>query len=100
MALTIKMTPEDLRGAATSLGTILSDMQTDAGKLKSEIDTVTDNWEGAAQSEFHKIFHSDLWPVFEKTLPDVINGMIGQLNGAAAALEAADAEIASKLRGQ
>ncbi|WFR59036.1 WXG100 family type VII secretion target [Anaerocolumna sp. AGMB13025] len=97
MAGTIRITPSELRTAATYLGQRLEAMTTEANSLKTKIDAVTAEWEGAAQSAFVTGFTTDMWPVLSKSLPEVINGIMAQLNATAKALEDTDTEIATKL---
>ena len=67
--------------------------------LKAKIDEITGNWEGAAQSSFIETFESDMYPIMKDTLPEVLEGIASQMNGAADALEQADEEIANAFRG-
>jgi WXG100 family type VII secretion target len=97
MAGTIRITPSELRTASEYLGKRLDAMTTEANSLKGKIDEVTAEWEGAAQSAFVTGFTNDMWPVLSKNLPELINGIMTQLNATAKALEDTDTEIASKL---
>jgi uncharacterized protein YukE len=40
-----------------------------------------------------------MWPVLNNKLPELIQGIISQLNGTAETIEEADAQIAGSLRG-
>ena len=40
-----------------------------------------------------------MYPILKDTLPNVITGIAGQLDGAADAIEQADAEVAKAFRG-
>ena len=42
---------------------------------------------------------NDMYPILKDTLPQVIEGIAGQLDGAADALEQADEEIAKAFKG-
>ena len=95
----IRITPEELRSGGNFLQQRLDAINSEVTELKSKIDEVTGNWEGAAQSSFIQTFESDMYPILKDTLPDVITGVISQLNGAADAIENADTEIASAFRG-
>ena len=95
----IRITPEELRDGGKFLEQRLEAINTEVTALKSKIDEVTGNWEGAAQSSFIQTFESDMYPILKDTLPQVITGVVSQLNGAADAIENADSEIASAFRG-
>ena len=60
---------------------------------------VTGNWEGAAQSSFVETFENDMYPILKDTLPEVITGIVAQMDGAADAIEQTDAEVAKAFRG-
>lgn len=96
---TIRITPQELTDASTYLGERLEAITTEANSLKSKLDEIGGRWEGAARTTFFEIFDNDMWPVLSKNLPDLINGIMGQLTGTAQAMEEADTQIAAKLRG-
>ena len=52
-----------------------------------------------AQSSFIETFEGDMYPIMKDTLPEVLEGIASQMNGAADALEQADEEIAKAFRG-
>ena len=95
----IRITPEELRSAADFLGQRLEAINSEVSSLHSKIQEVTGNWEGAAQSSFIDTFENDMYPILKDTLPQVIEGIAGQLDGAADALEQADEEIAKAFKG-
>ena len=95
----IRITTEELREGASFLGQKLEAINAEVAALKSKIDEVTGNWEGAAQSSFVETFEGDMYPILKDTLPEVIEGIIAQMNGAADAIEQTDAEIAKAFRG-
>ena len=95
----IRITPEELRNGADFLEQKLEAINTEISALKSKIDEVTDNWEGAAQSSFIQTFESDMYPIMKDTLPEVITGIVAQLDGAAEAIEQADLEISKAFKG-
>ena len=95
----IRITPEELREGASFLGQKLEAINAEVAALKSKIDEVTGNWEGAAQSSFVETFEGDMYPILKDTLPEVIEGIIAQMKGAADAIEQTDAEIAKAFRG-
>lgn len=95
----IKISPEELRNAADFLEQKLESISSEVGALKSKIDEISANWEGSAQSSFIESFEGDMYPILRDTLPDVINGISSQLDGAADAIEQADEEVAKAFRG-
>ncbi len=95
----IRITPEELRSGAEFLGARLEAINQEVSQLKSKVDEVTGNWEGAAQSTFVDAFLNDMYPVMSETLPQVIEGLEAQLNGAADTLESADQEISNAFKG-
>ncbi len=95
----IRITPEELREAADFLEQKLEAINGEVAELYSKVQDVAANWEGAAQSTFIDSFDNDMYPILKDTLPQVIEGIAGQLDGAADALEQADEEIAKAFRG-
>ena len=95
----IRITPEDLRSAATFVQTKQSEIATITTDLKTRIDDVCANWEGAAKSSFVESFINDLFPVLNETIPQVLEGLNAQMNGAADAIEQADEQVAQAFRG-
>ena len=95
----IRMTPEELRNAANFIREREQAITSEVNSLKSKIDEVTSNWEGAAQSSFIETFEGNLYPVLRDTVPEVMQGLNAQLNGAADALEQADEQVAQAFRG-
>lgn len=95
----IRITPEELRDAAKFLEAKLSAIQNEVKELKAKIDETTGNWEGAAQSSFIQSFENDMYPLLNDTMPEVLQGIAAQLNGAADAIEQADEEVAKAFRG-
>ena len=95
----IKITPEELRNAADFLEQKLDAINTEVAALKSKIDEVAANWEGAAQSSFIDTFEGSMYPILKDTVPEVVSGIAAQLDGAADAIEQADEEVAKAFRG-
>ena len=98
MALDIKMTPDELRTAATNLEGKRDEILDLVEQIKSMVDETTGAWSGEAQKAFVDNFET-LLPVLQKDFPEVISGIASQLDGAADALEQADSDIASALKG-
>ena len=95
----IRITPEELRDGARFLEKRLEAINAEVSELKTKIEEVTGNWEGAAQSSFVQTFEGDMYPILKDTLPEVITGIVAQLDGAANAVEEADEEVAKAFRG-
>lgn len=100
MAGTIRITPEELREAATYLGQRQEALVNEANSIKAKLEEISNNWEGAAQSAFMEGFNGDMWPILHDKLPELLQGIQEQLKGAAANLEDTDQKIASDLRGK
>lgn len=95
----IRITPEELRTASQFLKDRLDAINNEVASLKSKIDEVTGNWEGSSQSTFIDSFESNMYPMLRDQFPQVIEGIAGQLNGAADAIEKADEEVAKAFKG-
>ena len=94
----IRITPQELRESATFLGQKEEAIGTEVQALKQRINDTTANWEGAAQNSFVQSFEN-LLPMLEQQLPEVIEGIMKMLNGAADTLEEADQQISSAFNG-
>ncbi len=90
----IRITPEELRESSTFLGQKKENIGAEVQALKNKIEETTGNWEGAAQNSFVQSFEN-LLPMLEQQLPEVIEGIMSMLNGAADTLEQADEQISS-----
>ncbi|SFN94810.1 WXG100 family type VII secretion target [Pseudobutyrivibrio sp. UC1225] len=95
----IRITPEELREAANFLQQKQEAINSEVSELKSKVDEVTGNWEGAAQNQFVESFLSDMYPMLHETMPQIIEGIASQMNGAADAIEQADQEVANAFKG-
>ena len=95
----IRITPEELREGASFIQQKEEAINQEVAALKAKIDEIAGNWEGAAQSSFIETFEGDMYPIMKDTLPEVLEGIASQMNGAADALEQADEEIANAFRG-
>ena len=96
--LTIKMTPQELRDAVVVIGQKRDAIVAAVEELKSKVNEVTSNWEGAAQSQFVDTFTTTFLPMLEKDFPEIIAGINEQLSAAAQSIEEADAQIASSFK--
>ena len=94
----IRMTPSELRSAATTLENRKEEILSAVEAIASTVENTAANWEGAAQSQFVQNF-DDMLPTLKETFPDIIAGIASMMTGAADAIEQADQEIANAYRG-
>ncbi len=94
----IRVTPQELRDTATFVDQKKQSLLQEVEALHTRINDMAANWEGAAQSAFVQTFEKDLYPVLQKTMPEVLDGIVAQTKGAADAIEATDTEIAESFR--
>lgn len=94
----IKMTPQELRDAATFLEGKRDEIVNAVSALKGKVDATTAEWSGAAQSSFVESFN-EMLPMLTESFPEVITGISSQLTGAADAIETADEEVAKAFKG-
>lgn len=99
MAERIEITPQELRDAADFLDTSREDIAEKIKGVENQVNTVADNWKGAAQSTFIEGFTNDMLPLLQNDFPSVLEGISAQLRGAADAIESADEEVATAFRG-
>ena len=96
---TIKITPQELNDGAAFLKQRLDAINQEVSSIKGRIDDVISKWEGAAQQSFVSQFETDMYPILRDTLPQVIEGVAGELDAAANTLREADASLASAFKG-
>ncbi|WP_455136772.1 WXG100 family type VII secretion target [Thermophilibacter sp.] len=94
----IRITPQELRDGATYLEQRKGECMESLGQMKSKVDEVTGNWEGAAQNSFVQTFE-ELYKQISDALPQTVEGIESMLNGAAQAMEEADDSIAQAFNG-
>jgi len=94
----IRITPQELRDGATFLGERKSQIVDEVGSIISKIDEIANNWEGAAQSAFLEAFET-MKPILKEQFPEVVEGIMSQLNGAAEAIEQTDLEVSKAFKG-
>lgn len=94
----IKITPEELRNAATFLTGKKDEIVTAVGEIQTQVNNTTSEWEGSSQSAFVESFE-EMLPMLQETFPEVIEGIASMLTGAADALEQVDEEVANAFRG-
>ena len=94
----IRMTPQELYDGATFINTKSETLKSELESLKSKVDEVTSNWEGAAQSSFVQSFE-DLYRMFQEQFPPAVQGISEQMKAAAQAIEQTDAELSKAFSG-
>jgi WXG100 family type VII secretion target len=92
---TIKVTPEELREAATYIQNKGSEIETDFNEIGSKINEVTASWEGLAQISFVEDFENLKNELFSK-LPEIIEGIYKKLQTNADVIEDTDQQLAGK----
>lgn len=98
MASQIRITPQELVDGATTLTNQKEQCMEILSSMKSKVDEVAANWEGAAQNAFVAQFE-ELYKNISEALPNTVEGIAGMLKSAAQTLEDADSQIASALKG-
>jgi WXG100 family type VII secretion target len=88
----IRITPQELYDGASFTNDKASTIESELTALKSKIDEVTGNWEGAAQSSFIASFN-ELYSSFMQKFPPIIQGVAEQMKSAGQVLENADLEV-------
>jgi WXG100 family type VII secretion target len=94
----IRITPQELRDAAKYLLGCLDIINGEIKEVKNQVDDVVLNWEGSAQKTFIKTFENDLYPILSTTVPQVVEALAEELNGAADALETVDTEVSNAFK--
>ena len=95
MAERIMISPQELNDGATFLRQRLEAINQEVSALKNKIDDVSSRWEGAAQQSFVSQFENEVYPVLRDRLPEVIEGIAGNLDISANTLREADASISN-----
>ena len=67
----IRITPEELREGASFLLQKMEAVIDEVNEIKSKVDAVASEWEGAAQNSFVAAFESML-PTLQKDFPEII----------------------------
>jgi WXG100 family type VII secretion target len=99
MADRILMTPQELNDGSQFLLQKLSTLQSEVQQLNQRVRDIESRWEGASKQAFIQRYESELYPVLEKVMPDVINALAQKLDAAANAIRDTDQQIASAFRG-
>ena len=92
----IRLETNKLREASHFLTARLDSINSEVQQLKSKIDEVTSEWEGAAQSAFVLSFEEQMYPILRDTLPEVVEGICTELESASDTLEDVDMQIAKQ----
>ncbi len=98
MASQIRMTPQELRDGSSTLKNQRDQCMEILASMKSKVDEVAGNWEGAAQNAFVAQFE-ELYKNISEALPQTVDGIATMLESSANTIEQADAQIASSLKG-
>ena len=93
----IQMTPDELRDGASYLENRKSEIMDLLSDMKSKVDAVCNNWQGAAEESFFESFNS-LYDQIAQALPETVEGIETMLTGSADTLEEADEQIGSSLK--
>ncbi len=94
---TIKITPEELRDAATSIKTKAGEIEQNINEVNEKVQFVVDNWEGAARDSFFEAFESLKGDLLTQ-LDEILEGIASQLEAAANTIEQADQEVANAFK--
>lgn len=89
----IRITPQELYQGASTIKGISEAILENLNTLKSTVEQVANNWEGAAQGSYVQSFEQ-IYAEFVKVFPPTVEGLANQMNGAAETLEQTDAELA------
>lgn len=99
MAERIMMTPQELNDAAAYVRERLEAINGERDSLKAKIDDVASRWEGAAQQSFMAQFNDGMYPILRDNVPQVLEGVAGELDAAANTIRDADSSLASAFKG-
>ena len=99
MADRILMTPQELNDGSQFLLQKLSTLQNEVQSLNQRVRDIESRWEGASKQAFIQRYESELFPVLDKVMPDVINALAQKLDAAANAIRDTDQQIASAFKG-
>lgn len=95
----IRITPQELRDGSDQIKALSEAIADNLTTLKSIVDGVANNWEGAAQSSYVASFE-DIYKQFEETFPPTVTGLAEQMTAVADTIEQTDAEIAKAFSAQ
>lgn len=95
----IRITPQELKDGADQIEKLAEDITNNLKTLKSVVDGVANNWDGAAQSSYVASFE-DIHKQFEDTFPPTVKELAEQMKAVACTLEETDAQIAKALSGK
>ena len=95
----IRITPEELEDGASFIDQKRDSISSEVAALKSKIDEVAGNWEGAAQSAFLASFEELYNPTLSQTFPQILEGISTQLKTAAQIMRDTDAQLQQAMSG-
>lgn len=93
----IKITPEELRTAANTLNNEQSVILDHFNTMKTTVDNLDANWDGAAQTQYFETFNN-IYSQFTQQIQEVVDGLEKMLTGAAEAFESADDQVAAAMK--
>lgn len=99
MAERIMMTPDELNEGADFLRQTLESIEQEVEAIKRRVDDVCSRWEGAAQQSFINQFETEICPILQETVPEVVKGVAEELDAAANAIRETDQGLASAFSG-
>lgn len=96
MAQRILVTPDELRDSSSKFKKGSNDVTTLLEQLRTEVGSLEQVWDGAAQDSFFQAFHQMDEQL--KMFPQILDGISQQLTMVAQTIEETDAQIASQLK--
>lgn len=96
--MTIRIDPIELREAASYIGDRQTEVENAVSQLKQKIDEVGPQMEGEAITAFLEGFE-EIYPTLSQKFPEVMTGIITQLNTIAQIMEEADEQLRAAMRG-
>ena len=94
----IKILPEELRETADFLSQEHEAIVELVGKMVKDINTMVENWSGAAQLQFVDTFTEQMAPALQESLPQVLEGISNQLKCSADTMEQTDESVSDALK--
>lgn len=98
MAERILLTPSEMKEVSSSIKGKADEAKAIFEEIQKLVQSLEESWDGAAQDQFFELYdgmHPQIMQVAEETLP----GLADTIEAVASAMEEADAEIASSLKG-
>ena len=92
----IALTPEELRGVATTFSTKAGELREIFNYMKQQVNNLDGTFEGQAKEAFFASYEQIATNLDQ--IPDVVEGLGTQINAVAETFENADNELANSLR--